>query len=74
MRSFSGAPNRDLNDKANKDNKKKKARETSLNVSLCTDDTYITSLCWYSIQMLAKFGEKSKQDCCAFFLNKRSSL
>ena len=48
---------------------KERRRESSLNVSLSKDDTDIfekmkgiPALCWYFIQLLARFGEKGKQN------------
>ena len=40
-KSFFDRQKRDLSDKSNEDDERKKARDSSLNVSLTKDDTYI---------------------------------
>ena len=60
---FSERQRFDLSDISNEDNERNKAKKKGLNVSVSKDDTEIfekeVKLCWYSIQLLAKFGEKS---------------
>ena len=55
IKSFFDRQKRDLNDKSNEDNERKKVRESSLNTSLSKDDTYI-------------FEEGIESPCCAGIL------
>ena len=79
MKSFFDRQKRDLSDKSNEDDERKKVRESSLNTSLSKDDTDIfeegiesprcAGILYSCLQNLEK---KGKQDFWAFFLNERS--